>query len=213
MTMLLAPIVSEKATYIADKHNQVIFRVRPDATKGEVKAAVELDVEGQEGRSRERPDRQRARQGQALRRVQGPSPPLEEGVRQPEAGPGTQLRHGGLDMALVKVKPTSPGRRGAGQGRQRRPAQGPAGRIAHRSEEARLGPQQQRPHHHAAQGWRPQAALSHRRFPSQQGRHPGEGRAAGVRPEPQRASGAAALHRRRAPLHRRRREALPRARN
>jgi large subunit ribosomal protein L23 len=42
MTLLLAPIVSEKATFIADKHNQVIFRVRPDATKGEVKAAVEL---------------------------------------------------------------------------------------------------------------------------------------------------------------------------
>ena len=42
MTMLLAPIVSEKATFIADKHNQVIFRVRPDATKGEIKAAVEL---------------------------------------------------------------------------------------------------------------------------------------------------------------------------
>jgi large subunit ribosomal protein L23 len=42
MTMLLAPIVSEKATHVADKHNQVIFRVRPDATKGEVKAAVEL---------------------------------------------------------------------------------------------------------------------------------------------------------------------------
>ena len=34
MKVLLAPIVSEKATYIADKHNQVIFRVRPDATKG-----------------------------------------------------------------------------------------------------------------------------------------------------------------------------------
>jgi large subunit ribosomal protein L23 len=42
MTMLLAPIISEKATFIADKHNQVIFRVRPDATKGEIKAAVEL---------------------------------------------------------------------------------------------------------------------------------------------------------------------------
>jgi large subunit ribosomal protein L23 len=42
MTLLLAPIVSEKATQLADKHNQVIFRVRPDATKGEIKAAVEL---------------------------------------------------------------------------------------------------------------------------------------------------------------------------
>ena len=42
MTRLLAPVVSEKATYIADRHNQVIFRVRPDATKKDVKAAVEL---------------------------------------------------------------------------------------------------------------------------------------------------------------------------
>jgi len=42
MTLLLAPIVSEKATQLADKHNQVIFRVRPDATKIEIKAAVEL---------------------------------------------------------------------------------------------------------------------------------------------------------------------------
>jgi len=42
MTVLLAPVVSEKATFVADKHNQVIFRVRPDATKNDVKAAVEL---------------------------------------------------------------------------------------------------------------------------------------------------------------------------
>jgi large subunit ribosomal protein L23 len=42
LTLLLAPVVSEKATQLADKHNQVIFKVRPDATKGEIKAAVEL---------------------------------------------------------------------------------------------------------------------------------------------------------------------------
>jgi large subunit ribosomal protein L23 len=42
MTVLLAPVVSEKGTYIADKHQQVIFRVAPNATKPEVKAAVEL---------------------------------------------------------------------------------------------------------------------------------------------------------------------------
>ena len=39
--VLLAPVVSEKGTYVADKHSQVIFRVAPDATKPEVKAAVE----------------------------------------------------------------------------------------------------------------------------------------------------------------------------
>jgi len=42
MTLLLAPVVSEKGTFIADKHNQVVFRVVPNATKPEVKAAVEL---------------------------------------------------------------------------------------------------------------------------------------------------------------------------
>jgi large subunit ribosomal protein L23 len=42
MQVLLAPQISEKATYVADKHEQVIFRVVPDATKPEVKAAVEL---------------------------------------------------------------------------------------------------------------------------------------------------------------------------
>ena len=42
MQVLLAPQISEKATYVADKHEQVVFRVAPDATKPEVKAAVEL---------------------------------------------------------------------------------------------------------------------------------------------------------------------------
>ena len=42
LQVLLAPQVSEKATYIADKNEQIIFFVVPDATKPEVKAAVEL---------------------------------------------------------------------------------------------------------------------------------------------------------------------------
>ena len=42
MQVLLAPQISEKATFVADKNEQVIFRVAPDATKPEVKAAVEL---------------------------------------------------------------------------------------------------------------------------------------------------------------------------
>jgi large subunit ribosomal protein L23 len=41
-TVLLAPVVSEKSTFIAEKHNQVAFKVIQDATKQEVKAAVEL---------------------------------------------------------------------------------------------------------------------------------------------------------------------------
>ena len=42
MTVLLAPVVSEKGTFIADKYEQVVFRVMKNATKPEVKAAVEL---------------------------------------------------------------------------------------------------------------------------------------------------------------------------
>ena len=40
--VLVAPIVSEKATFAAEKHNQVLFKVLRDATKPEIKAAVEL---------------------------------------------------------------------------------------------------------------------------------------------------------------------------
>lgn len=42
LQVLLAPQISEKATWVADKHHQVVFRVVPDATKPEIKAAVEL---------------------------------------------------------------------------------------------------------------------------------------------------------------------------
>ena len=42
MQVLLAPQVSEKATYLADKNEQVVFFVVPTATKPDVKAAVEL---------------------------------------------------------------------------------------------------------------------------------------------------------------------------
>jgi large subunit ribosomal protein L23 len=42
MTVVLAPVVSEKSTMIGDKSNQVVFRVSDAATKPEIKAAVEL---------------------------------------------------------------------------------------------------------------------------------------------------------------------------
>ncbi|MCX7962352.1 MAG: 50S ribosomal protein L23 [Burkholderiales bacterium] len=42
MNVLLAPVVSEKSTRVADKHRQYVFRVADGATKPEIKAAVEL---------------------------------------------------------------------------------------------------------------------------------------------------------------------------
>jgi large subunit ribosomal protein L23 len=41
-SVLLGPIVSEKSTMIGEKHEQVAFRVMHDATKLEVKAAIEM---------------------------------------------------------------------------------------------------------------------------------------------------------------------------
>jgi large subunit ribosomal protein L23 len=42
MAVLLAPIVSEKATMASERSNAVTFKVLQDATKPEIKAAVEL---------------------------------------------------------------------------------------------------------------------------------------------------------------------------
>lgn len=42
MKILLAPMVSEKSTMLADKHEQVVFKVCSTATKPEIKAAIEL---------------------------------------------------------------------------------------------------------------------------------------------------------------------------
>ena len=42
LQVILAPVVTEKATYVAEKNQQIAFRVAPDATKPEIKAAIEL---------------------------------------------------------------------------------------------------------------------------------------------------------------------------
>ena len=39
--IILKPIVSEKSTMVADKNNQVVFRVRTDANKAEIFQAIE----------------------------------------------------------------------------------------------------------------------------------------------------------------------------
>ena len=45
--VLLAPIVSEKSTMVADKLRQIAFRVAADATKADVKDAVEVMFQAQ----------------------------------------------------------------------------------------------------------------------------------------------------------------------
>ena len=42
MQVILAPVISEKSTFVADHHRQIVFRVDPRASKPEIKAAVEF---------------------------------------------------------------------------------------------------------------------------------------------------------------------------
>lgn len=42
MQVILAPVISEKSNLLAEKRNQIAFKVLPSATKNEIKAAVEL---------------------------------------------------------------------------------------------------------------------------------------------------------------------------
>ena len=42
--ILLAPIISEKSTTAADDANQVVFQVLADATKTEIRKAVEVQL-------------------------------------------------------------------------------------------------------------------------------------------------------------------------
>jgi large subunit ribosomal protein L23 len=42
MNVLLAPHISEKGTILADKNRQFVFKVAPEATKPDIRQAVEL---------------------------------------------------------------------------------------------------------------------------------------------------------------------------
>lgn len=39
--VVIAPVISEKSTLVGEKQNQYVFRVMQDATKAEVKVAIE----------------------------------------------------------------------------------------------------------------------------------------------------------------------------
>ena len=49
MSIILGPHISEKSTAVADEKHQVVFKVRRDATKREIRKAVELLFEVEVG--------------------------------------------------------------------------------------------------------------------------------------------------------------------
>ena len=109
--MVLAPVVSEKSTFVADKNRQYVFRVADDATKPEIKAAVELMFKTKVDASRCSNVKGKERR---FGRTIGRRRSWKKAYVRLAAGPGNQLRGDGIRttaMPLVKVKPTSPGRR------------------------------------------------------------------------------------------------------
>jgi large subunit ribosomal protein L2 len=106
-------------------------------------------------------------------------------------------------MAVVKVKPTSPGRRAVVKVVHKHLHKGkPEARCS--SRRSRMSGRNNNGHitmRHKGGGHKHHYRVVD--FRAQQGRHPGEGRAHRVRPEPHRPHRAAVLRRRRAPLHHR----------
>ncbi|CAH9017291.1 50S ribosomal protein L23 [Candidatus Nitrosacidococcus sp. I8] len=39
---ILTPLLSEKSTFVAEKYNQIVFKVQKSSTKREIKSAIEL---------------------------------------------------------------------------------------------------------------------------------------------------------------------------
>ncbi len=92
MKVLLAPVISEKATFVAEKNEQVVFLVAPDANKLEIKAAVEMLFKVQvESRAGRKPRGQAKASGRFIR----PSQPHPPRFCLPEARSGNQFHRGG----------------------------------------------------------------------------------------------------------------------
>jgi ribosomal protein L23 len=199
MQVLLAPVISEKSTFVATRTTRCLPRdTRCD--QAEIKAAVELMFKV-EGRVACRSPTSRARKSASAALSGAASTGRRPTCASSPARKSTSQRRGGQVMARQSQTDIS-GRRAAGQGRQSGLHKG--GRMRRWSRSSpRSRPQQPRPHHDAPPGRRSQAALPHRRFQAQQGRHRGEGRAHRVRSEPQREHCAAVLRGWRAPLHHR----------
>ena len=90
LQVLIGPHVSEKATALADGSNQVVFKVRSDATKGDIRQAVEMLFEVKVARVSTIAD---AVEDEAFRHERRQAHGLEEGLRPVGAGQRHQL-HG-----------------------------------------------------------------------------------------------------------------------
>ena len=104
-------------------------------------------------------------------------------------------------MALKNFNPVTPSLRGTVLIDRTRAVEGQAGQGADRGQALHRRAQQPRPHHQPVPRRRAQAPLPHHRLQAPQVRRAGDGRAAGIRPEPHRLHRADQVPGRRAGLY------------
>ena len=108
--VIRAPAITEKSTLVSE-HNQVVFKVANDATKADIKAAVEnlFNVKVKAVNTQVRKGKMKA-----FRDIRLPPERHQEGDRDPRRGPHHRRNDGALGssaMALKTCRPTTPGLR------------------------------------------------------------------------------------------------------
>jgi len=166
MVVLLAPQVSEKSTLVGEKDNQYVFRVAADASKPEIKAAVELMFKK---KSQIFAGSQHQRQGKALRSNDWSASQLEKGLREPHAWRRNHLSGGGISHGTGQTQTDfkwAPrrGARGQSGSAQRKAGSEPPG-----EKDSWIRTEQLWPGYDEAPGWRTQTALPDHRLQAQQG--------------------------------------------
>ena len=203
---MLAPHISEKPRWRCRTRTSTSFRVRRDATKPEIKAAVELmfevkvdavQVVNETGKTKRFGKRIGPHAGLKKAYVR-----LAPGQTIDYAAETHRRSRGKLDMALIKIKPTSPGRASSSSSTSSHLHKGGPHAAAHVEQEAHAAPQQRRPHHHAPQGRRSQAQAT-ASSTSSATRTASPGKVERLEYDPNRTAHIAlrAVRRRRAPLH------------
>ncbi len=180
---IVAPVITEKAT-IASENNQVVFKVARNATKPQIKAAVEklFDVKVTSVNTL-------LRKGKAktFRGIRGPTAGHEEGDRHACRRPSHRRDQRPLrtkDHGSQDIQADDAGHSPARHRRSQRASQGQA-HQGFDGRQVREGRSQQcGPGHGALPRRRPQAVVPHRRLQAPQARRRRQGRAAGVRSQP-----------------------------
>ncbi len=94
--LIAAPLITEKGTFVNEIGNQVVFQVRPDANKLEIKHAVERLFKVKVLKVRTANMLGKIATGGALAR---PAAALEEGLRDPRRGPAHRFLRAGVEHA------------------------------------------------------------------------------------------------------------------